>query len=1180
MTTPLKTTPLDRGWKPTAEYFARVEHPEPAKLGYMEAYTLGPDCIVADDPPMHAALAAVKGLKRVDMATLKAVVRPPAAMGLVLDCLCILMGFKPTVEMDVTNEVLRVSYAETYKRLMQDVAKFLEHLRMFNFDDVPTSALLKLTPYIFDERFTPDAVGRSAAACRQLCIWIRAIYRHALSTRFDPSYVPLVEPPVVSRTIRRSRPVGGKRVPGKPDWGSAPARSTSASASVGAASDDSFSGSEREYVLSPGRRTSSGSHASPVVPSRSRGTSVSDLSAVSLPRVDVAVGAYESDGAGAPVARQTADAVEMAANPGQRGRARVEQRRTHRARAASGHISDTSEETPGRPKVQVFEVFPGEAPRPTAATRRASATRRMEKAQRTNARSALASRLPMDLIQRILSHLEPSDLLSVACVCRRLRDAVGDAYLWEYMCQKTSAELDFALAPLDGSIVQERLQRAVMDLAQLSDADCDHVRDMVALSAAHTGVIPTVPNLVFSALFALHNAPGGPRAVSNYIDSLSSLAIRRDMVEYDFRKLNTRTMERLRAFTYSARFNPAAMENEARVCLAIAQWILALQTHARAVLNVDLATPAEVSHLERELAIAAEQAQRYAREAESEEEFLVDDIDNVASAASEVSSHYNGDDDRSSRPPTSPRFPRVPRSPRASAPAEDEEDELAAMQRRYASMNAGGDLGFDDEDMESVSTVSYVSGEDDEHGSGPVAVANSASTLNADIVSARETIGDEDDAQVVPASSTDEETPPAVRRGTRKSAATEVAPVAPEEPAAADPQPAQQGMAVSTVQAEAAGVPTKVVTTTTTTTTRRMMQVAQVAQVTVTTRQSIDSSASGSDSETASARPTASASSLHDVDGPSAEAASDGPNADAPQRGSQHGSQHGAHPPQQFVPQHVPSAQFGSGMASPPHAGPYPNGPPHAGFPGSASPGLGSPYFPKPAWSPNGGAPAERAASPLRETASAAAGARHMYAGEASPPTSPSKPVLYRASSANERPMLASDSSGSFASDSVMSSTAASSLAGSHGRFRATASATYAPRTPGGNLEGRQFESSAPIASLIGFNHPLIAYLQLLFLEDPWIFFLAIQEAGIDPHVFGITPDEAALFRRMHRHKMHRRDGHHGHHHGHHHHGHHHHGHHHHGHRRRGESQQVARQVAAILAQIPAVEPVYANIQP
>jgi dynein heavy chain len=63
---------------------------------------------------------------------------------------------------------------DTAKKVMSE-SGFVKRLVDFNKDAMSASVLKKLSKYIEDPAFTPDAVAKQSAAAKSLCMWVRAM---------------------------------------------------------------------------------------------------------------------------------------------------------------------------------------------------------------------------------------------------------------------------------------------------------------------------------------------------------------------------------------------------------------------------------------------------------------------------------------------------------------------------------------------------------------------------------------------------------------------------------------------------------------------------------------------------------------------------------------------------------------------------------------------------------------------------------------------------------------------------------------------------------------------------------------------------------------------------------------------------------------------------------------------
>lgn len=103
--------------------------------------------------------------------------RPPEGVKLVMEAVCILRQIKPKrIPGDMPGQKID-DYWEPGKAMLQDPAKFLSSLFDYDKEHMTDDMVNKLTPYIQNDGFMPQAVSKVSKACTSLCMWCRAMYK-------------------------------------------------------------------------------------------------------------------------------------------------------------------------------------------------------------------------------------------------------------------------------------------------------------------------------------------------------------------------------------------------------------------------------------------------------------------------------------------------------------------------------------------------------------------------------------------------------------------------------------------------------------------------------------------------------------------------------------------------------------------------------------------------------------------------------------------------------------------------------------------------------------------------------------------------------------------------------------------------------------------------------------------
>ncbi|XP_076826201.1 dynein axonemal heavy chain 1-like isoform X3 [Clavelina lepadiformis] len=129
-------------------------------------------------PALEAALASLKSLNKGDVTEVRALMRPPVGVRMVIEAVCIMQGVKAK---KVAGEKLGTKvddYWEPGKALLQDPAKFLESLFKYDKDNISETSITKIQPYIDNDDFMPAAIAKVSKACTSICQWVRAMHKY------------------------------------------------------------------------------------------------------------------------------------------------------------------------------------------------------------------------------------------------------------------------------------------------------------------------------------------------------------------------------------------------------------------------------------------------------------------------------------------------------------------------------------------------------------------------------------------------------------------------------------------------------------------------------------------------------------------------------------------------------------------------------------------------------------------------------------------------------------------------------------------------------------------------------------------------------------------------------------------------------------------------------------------
>ncbi|CAB1113079.1 unnamed protein product [Ectocarpus sp. CCAP 1310/34] len=128
-------------------------------------------------PALESAVSALKSLSKGDIVEVKAMKKPPAAVKLVMEAVCIMMGVKPDKIKDPNGGTKKVDdyWGPAQKNLLGD-SRFLQNLMDYDKDNMDSAMVEKVkTGYTDDTDFDPDKVKKGSVAAAGLCKWVHAM---------------------------------------------------------------------------------------------------------------------------------------------------------------------------------------------------------------------------------------------------------------------------------------------------------------------------------------------------------------------------------------------------------------------------------------------------------------------------------------------------------------------------------------------------------------------------------------------------------------------------------------------------------------------------------------------------------------------------------------------------------------------------------------------------------------------------------------------------------------------------------------------------------------------------------------------------------------------------------------------------------------------------------------------
>lgn len=115
-------------------------------------------------PALHAAVTALDSLDKKDITEVKGFVKPPQAVQVVMEAVCIMLGEKP--DWDTSKRVLSRS-------------SLLFELKEYDKDSIAPAVLKRMRKYIESPEFAVDEVKKVSRAAMSLCMWVHAVDTYA-----------------------------------------------------------------------------------------------------------------------------------------------------------------------------------------------------------------------------------------------------------------------------------------------------------------------------------------------------------------------------------------------------------------------------------------------------------------------------------------------------------------------------------------------------------------------------------------------------------------------------------------------------------------------------------------------------------------------------------------------------------------------------------------------------------------------------------------------------------------------------------------------------------------------------------------------------------------------------------------------------------------------------------------
>lgn len=111
-------------------------------------------------PALDEALASLKLLNKNDIVEVRALMRPPEGVRMVMEAVCIMKDIKPKKVPGEKPGQKIDDYWEPGKALLQDPGRFLDSLFTYDKDNIPDPVIVKIQPYIDNDSFLPAAIAK------------------------------------------------------------------------------------------------------------------------------------------------------------------------------------------------------------------------------------------------------------------------------------------------------------------------------------------------------------------------------------------------------------------------------------------------------------------------------------------------------------------------------------------------------------------------------------------------------------------------------------------------------------------------------------------------------------------------------------------------------------------------------------------------------------------------------------------------------------------------------------------------------------------------------------------------------------------------------------------------------------------------------------------------------------
>lgn len=127
-------------------------------------------------PALEGAIAALKSLSKNDIVEIKAMKKPPDAVKLVMEAVCIMMNVKADKIKDPNGGSRKIDdYWGPSLRVILADPSFLKKLMDYDRDNMAPAMVERVTEYTKMDVFEPEVVKKGSIAAAGLCKWVHAM---------------------------------------------------------------------------------------------------------------------------------------------------------------------------------------------------------------------------------------------------------------------------------------------------------------------------------------------------------------------------------------------------------------------------------------------------------------------------------------------------------------------------------------------------------------------------------------------------------------------------------------------------------------------------------------------------------------------------------------------------------------------------------------------------------------------------------------------------------------------------------------------------------------------------------------------------------------------------------------------------------------------------------------------